>query len=455
VCLPRCAGSGGRLWVLASRRSDDRLPARLADDRVRHDAEGARAEASAEGRSQAALAVIRPEGAADAHLDGLQAPAAVPAPLDVQCATRARVSAVDRVRPPLPRPAARAVLRRAPPDREEDLGAPLQPLLGVVADGRVPGRLPRLDAAAPVQPLPAQPAGNDHGDGGADGEADLDVPRRRLRDLAARHRQDALRRLVGSQALRDQHLHRQAPLDVHGRPRDQQLAGLREREGVLRDRRRQPLRDQRAHRTARLAGARAVPVRTARVLLRDPDDRLRPRLHREHGWDAVRVRRLQRADALGAAGRHLHLHRRRRLAPPRLCRHLRRLLHGVQRRHRRPDLAVRRFLGDPRGAERRERDRLLRRVPALRERRVPVREAGRPRHLRAERADRQARVALARRRLQPGRRRQQPPVRRRPLPRLQLRAEASACRSEAASTKATSSALKGQIRYEFWKTRER
>ena len=258
-----------------------------------------------------------------------------------------------------------------------------------------------------------------------------------------------------SQAVRDQHLHRQAPLDLYRRPRDQQLAVLREREGVLRDRRRQRVRDQRAHRAARLAGARASPLRAARVLLRDADDRLRSSLHREHGRDAVRLRRFERADALGPARGHLHLHRRRRLAPPRLCRHLRRLLHGFQRGDRRPDLALRRLLGDPRSPERGVRDRLLRCVPALRERRVPVRQAGRSWHLRAERADREARLALARRRFQPRRRRQQPPLRRRPLPGLQLRSETSACRSKGASTKATSSALKGQIRYEFCKTRER
>ena len=127
---------------------------------------------------------------------------------------------------------------------------------------------------------------------------------------------------VGPQAVRDQHLHRQGAVDVHGRSRDQQLARLQRRQDLLRHRRRQPLRDRRPHRPASLAGAVAPAFRAPRVLLRHADYCVRARLHRERRRDAVRLRGLERAAALGAAGRHLHLHGRRRLAATRLRRHL-------------------------------------------------------------------------------------------------------------------------------------
>ena len=231
---------------------------------------------------------------------------------------------------------------------------------------------------------------------------------------------------MGPQAVRDQHLHGQTALDVHRRSRDQQLPYLQRGKGLLRDRRREPLRDQCAHWASGLAGAGTCSLRTARVLLCDADDRLRPRLHRERGRDAVCVRRVERPPALGAAGRHLHLHGSGGVAAPRLRRHLRRLLHRLQRGDRRPALAFRGVVGNSRRAERRQRHRVLRRLPAVRQRRFPLREARRARHLRAERADRQAHVALAGWCLQPCRRRQQPPLRRRPLAGLQLRAEESA-----------------------------
>src|SRR5918994_1355540 len=97
---------------------------------------------------------------------------------------------------------------------------------GRFPDRRLPRRLPRLDAAASLLALPPQPARDDHGDGSADRQGHLAFPGGRVRDVAARDRQDALRRLLGSQALRDQHLHGQGALDLHSRSRDQQLAGL-------------------------------------------------------------------------------------------------------------------------------------------------------------------------------------------------------------------------------------
>ena len=68
-----------------------------------------------------------------------------------------------------------------------------------------------------------------------------------------------------------------------------------------------------------------------RVLLRHADDRVRPRLHREHGRHALRLRRLERPAAVGPARRQLHLHGGRGLAAAGLRRHVRRSVHGVQR----------------------------------------------------------------------------------------------------------------------------
>jgi hypothetical protein len=412
---------------LASRGVDDRVQARLVDRGVRDDAEGegAGGAAAPARRTSPAVADVRPPRAAHAHVGRLQAPTAVPAALDVQGGPRARVPAVDRLRTPLPGPAARAVLRLPPPDGQDRLAAALQPLLGRLADRRVPGRLPRMDATAPVQPLPPKPAWDGGRDGGPDREDRLALPRRRLRVLTARRRQDPVRRIVGPQAPRDQHLHRQGPLAIHRGRRDQQLAGVRERDGLLRYRRRQHVRGGRPHRAAALALAGTRALRAPRVFLRHADDRVRPRVRREHGRHPVRLRRLQRKAAMGPARRQLHLHRGRSLAAPRLRRNLRRGLHGVRRRHGRPDLALPGLLRDPWCAERHRRARLLRRVPAVRPERLSLLEERRPRNLRARREDGTARLALARRRVQPGRRGQPAPLHRRALTGLQLCAEAS------------------------------
>ena len=102
-----------------------------------------------------------------------------------------------------------SVLRHPPPHRQGRLAAALQQLLGRLADRRLPRRLPRVDAAAAMQPLSAEPARAGRRDGGPDREDRLALPGRRLRVVTARRGQDALRRLVGPQAPRGQHLHRQ------------------------------------------------------------------------------------------------------------------------------------------------------------------------------------------------------------------------------------------------------
>jgi hypothetical protein len=231
--------SGPRLPCrrLAPRGVDDRVQARLVDGGVRDDAEGegARGAAAAPRRPSPPVADLRPARATHAHVRGLQDPPAVPAALDVQGGPRARVSALDRVRPPLFRAAARSVLRHPPPHRQGRLAAALQPLLGRLADRRLPRRLPRVDAAAALQSLPAEPARADRRDGGPNREDRLALPGRRLRVVTARRGQDPLRRIVGPQAPRGQHLHRQGPLDLHRGRRGQQLAGVRERKGLLRN----------------------------------------------------------------------------------------------------------------------------------------------------------------------------------------------------------------------------
>ena len=441
---------------MAPRGVDDRVQARLVHGGVRDDAEGegTRGAAAAPRRPPPPVADVRPAGAAHAHVRGLQAPPAVPAALDVQGGPRARVPALDRVRPPLPRAAARAVLRHPPPHRQGGLAAEVQPLLRRLADGRLPRRLPRVDAAAALQPVPAEPARTGGGDGGSHRKDRLALPGRRVRVLTAGGREDALRRLVGSQAPRDQHLHRQGPLDVHRGCRDQQLTGLRERKGLLRHRRRQRLRGRLPHWAAALALAGTGTLRAPRVLLRDAYHRVRPRVRREHRRHPLRLRRLERKAAVGPARRQLHLHGGCGLAAAGLHRHVRRSVHGVQRGDRGPALALPGLLRDPRRAERHRRSRLFRRLPPLRPQRLPVVQERRPWHLRLERAHREARLALARRGVQSRRRRQPTPLHRGALARLQLCAEASS-RSAQASKKETSTAVKGQIKYEFWKTRPR
>ena len=371
------------------------------------------------------MADVRPARAAHAHVRGLQDPPAVPAALDVQGGPRARVPALDRVRPSLFRAAARSVLRHPPPHRQGRLAAALQQLLGRLADGRLPRRLPRVDAAAAMQPLPAEPARAGRRDGGPDREDRLALPGRRLRVVTARRGQDALRRIVGPQAPRGQHLHRQGPLDVHRGRRGQQLAGVREREGLLRNGRRQRLRAGRPHGPPSLARSSALPLRAPRVLLCHADDRVRPRVRREHRRHALRLRRLERKAAVGPARRQLHLHRGCGLAAAGVHRHVRRSVHGVQRRDRRPAVALPGLVRDPRRAERHRRSRLLRRLPPLWPQRLPVVQERRPRHLRLERTHREARLALARRRLQSCHRRQPAPLHRRALARLQLCTEES------------------------------
>ena len=237
--------------------------------------------------------------------------------------------------------------------------------------------------------------------------------------------QDALRRIVGPQAPCGQHLHRQGPLDVHRGRRGQQLAGVRERKGLLRNGRRQRLRAGRPHGPPSLARSSALPLRAPRVLLRHADDRVRPRVRREHRRHALRLRRLERQAAVGPARRQLHLHGGRGLAAAGLHRHVRRSVHGVQRGDRGPAVALPGLVRDPRSAERHRRSRLLRRLPPLWPQRLPVVQERRPRHLRLERTHREARLALARRSLQSRHRRQPASLHRRALARLQLCTEES------------------------------
>ena len=114
----------------------------------------------------------------------------------------------------------------------------------------------------------------------------------------------ALRRVARRQALRAQRAHREAALVVHGRRRDQGRRRLCGPQGLLRGLRRQRLRARRAHRQAGLEGGRGELARARpRTVLREPGDRLRPRVHRRHRRRRVRVRRRHRGAPLGAGDR--------------------------------------------------------------------------------------------------------------------------------------------------------
>ncbi len=254
------------------------------------------------------MAHLRPGCPAHARSGGFQAPAAVSHALELQYRPRSGVPAFGCLRTPVRRTAARPVLCAPSSNREGRLGAALQPLLGGVSDDRLQGRLPRVDAATPLQSLPAKPAWSVGRHGRTHGEDRLALSRRPVRDHAARDRENGLRRLLGPQALCDQHLHRQAALDFHRGPRSQQLARLQRREDLFRHGRRQRLRVERPDGTPRLAGEGADSVRPSRVFLRDADNRLRTHLHRQHRRDALRLRSSDRPTHLGATSRHVHLY---------------------------------------------------------------------------------------------------------------------------------------------------
>ncbi len=418
-------------------------------------AKSSRGATAAPRRPPPPLADVRPPRPADAYLVGFPSQAALPAALDVQGGPRARVPALDRVRPPVRRPAARASFYA------------FHHRTGKIVWQR---KFNHCSAASPtvayrvvyhswMQPLPCNRFPRNQ-------PGQVVAMAARTGKIIWRYRAGVFESsplVVGKTLYVGSWDHKLHAINIYtgkarwtftADARDQQLAGVRQRKDLLRYRRRQRLRAGRSYWTPALALAGARALRAPRVLLRHADDRLRPCVRREHGRHALRLRRLERTAAVGPARRQLHLHGGRGLAAPRLHRHLRRRVHGVRRGYRRPDLELPGIVGDPWRAERHRRSRLLRRLPALRPERFTIVQERRPRNLRARRADGTARLALARRSLQPGHRRQPAPLHRRALARLQLYAEASS-RSSQESKNATSTAVKGQIKYEFWKTRPR
>ena len=255
----------------------------------------------------------------------------------------ARVPADDRLRARVPGPAEGPLLRARREDRQGRLEEEPQPLRRVLADDRRGRRLPVVHA----------PGGLPAGAGG----------RRRLRGRLGRRRPAASagassrrrsspRRCCAAAAstsapgtTTSTRSTRRPGAQIWSFQADDEVntsAAYWKRTIYIASDGGHALRAQRADRQAALERAVGLEVRVARVLLRHPDGRLRPRLHRQHRRHDVRVRREERQAALGAAARHLHLRRGRRLEAASVRGHLRRQVLRARRRHRRHRLADRR-----------------------------------------------------------------------------------------------------------------
>ena len=440
--------------------------ARLPDDRVRPCPEAE--EASAQGAVRRALADVRLQRRTVA-LRAVPASAAVRGPLVAQAGGRSRASSGGRLRPrfPLQQPGHRGRHRRAARENRLEAAVP-----------ELHRRLPRGCARDALRPPDAPPAvreerschagRDDRGTRRQDRPHEMAVQGRpdRVRPLARRPR--PLLRLVGSQGLCAQRAQEEESHDLELRDRRQgrRRSGVRKRD-CLRGHERGPrLRDQRAHRTTALAGAVVLALRPSGVLLRCPRGCLRPRLPRQHGWNGLRLRGDHREPALGSPGRDLRLLGTRRLEEHGVRWDVGRVLLGPRRANRRLPLALQRARRSHGGAVSPGRPRLLRDVRPVLAAAPEAREERPPSDLCIERAHRRSRLALPRRPLLAGRGR---------LPAdLHLRKEAHlrsdpggppqadsalagdrALRPIPESKKASAMPVKGQTRYELWKTRLR
>ena len=289
----------------------------------------------------------------------------------------------------------------------------------------------------PVQSLPrAASAADDHRAGargpGSSSGASMPAP---FESHAAPHRQDALLRLLGPQALRDRHLH--AASRAGRSPADDEINSSPAYAGgndLLRHRRRQRLRGQRAARDACVWRARsfarfgrreyfyATPtIAYGRVFIGNTDGTLYA-----FGASSGRLLWAQRR-------RHLRLHGAAVWRGPGLRRHLRRVRSSPSTR--------RRATGS--GASRRRRRSTARRASSTgSSTSPPARAAGSAGSRYAKQGPRRpsrwtrapaSACGAGPTASSPGRRRQQPPLRRRPLAALQLRAEAVGCPAQARS----------------------
>lgn len=207
-----------------------------------------------------------------------------------------------------------------------------------------------------------------------------------------------------------------------------------------------------------------LALRAARVLLRDADGRLRAGLHRERGRDRLRLRSRERAPAVGAASRDVRLYGGCGLAEDGLRRHLGRQLRRAGCPHGRRAVAFQRAgldHGRPDGAGR---ARVFLDLRTLRGRGAPAREGRRAGNLGAQRAERRPGLALPRRQVLGARRGRVPDLHLRPQQAVRAHsagpvaaapggAEARTVRSIPESKKARAMPVRGQTRYELWKTR--
>ena len=249
-------------------------------------------------------------------------------------------------------------------------------------------------------------------------------------------------------------------LDLQGGRPDRPGTGVHKRHCLRRHEQRVRLRSRRAYGAGALARDVLLTLRAPRVLLRDSDGCLRPRLHRQCRRHGVRLRGVDRAPALGSTGRDLRVLSAGCLAEDCLRWHLGRLLRGARRGNRRHSLALQRSRLHHRRADGPRRARVLRDVWTMRGRRFAAGEGGAERDLRARCAERKACVEVPRRQvLTRGRRwladlhrRAQQGLRAHPAGALaedSAREGARGVRSASASRSASPMPVKGQATYEF------
>ena len=292
------------------------------------------------------------------------APAAVPEGLVVRRRQPRRVSAVDRLRPPVLLDELRQVRGREHEDGQARVEVPLASLRRRLARRRA------VQARDGLRRLPEQAAvQREAGEGRREGdrvrgrlrEDPLAEDDRPERELAAPARQPAVRRGLGRPRLGARRAHRAHDLAAHALALADQGRDLVDRRQALRRLvRRQGLLPRRAEGPALLEGEGAAPPLRAGALLLDARARVRARLHRLDRRQGVLVRRDDRPAALVARDGRLRLRVAGRLEGARVRRLVQQALLRLRRRDRRRALDVQGERRDLGLADGRRQRRLLR-----------------------------------------------------------------------------------------------
>ncbi len=395
--------------------------------------------------------------------------ATVRGPVVPQAEGPARAASGDRVRPrfPLHRPWHPRRHRRQA--RESPLAAEVLELHRRLSRGRARDSLRPTDAPSALrEERPCHPGRDDRGAGRQDRSHEMAVQGRPHRVGPVARRPRSLFRLLGSQGLcaRRAQAAQSNALECRDGRQGHRCARIRERDRLRRHVRRSCVRARRAHRPAALARRVLYALRAPGVLLRYAGRCLRARLPRQHGRNGLRLRCDHGKPALGAAGGDVRLLRARGLAEHGVRRDVGRVLLGARCAHRRLPLAVHRSRRGDGGALGAGRSRLLLDVRQVRPAPPEAREERPPGDVRAQRPHRRSCLAVPRRPLLAGRSRRPANLHIREAAHLRAHpagapqadpalAGPRALRPIPKSKKASAMPVKGQTRYELWKTRLR